>query len=154
MSHGTPTPHADLYAQHEEQLEKGMPQLRAKCLEMRQLQARKEELEELVKATNAQLDALRLRVIPDLMAELECKTATFPGIGRVQLAGDLHCSTVAGQKDAAMQWLRDCGYADMIQETYNASSMKALVRRLIEEGAEIPEFMNINPFTRASIVKA
>lgn len=128
--------------------------LREKCAEMRALQVRKEDLEEQVKAVTAQLDALRLRVIPEMMMEQEVKTATFQGIGRVQLAGDLHCSTVAGQKEAAMQWLRDCGYDEMISETYNASSMKALVRRLMEEGAEIPSCLNVLPFTRASIVKA
>ena len=59
-----------------------------------------------------------------------------------------------GSLKAAMQWLRDMDLADMVTETYNASSMKALVRRLIEQGVEIPEFMNVTPFIRASIVKA
>ncbi len=53
-----------------------------------------------------------------------------------------------------MAWLRDCGYADMISEAYNATSMKALIRRLIIDGTEVPEFMNVTPFMRASIVKA
>jgi hypothetical protein len=143
----------ELDAQFQEQVQDGMTALRAKCAEMRKLQADKEAAEETVKNINAQLDALRLRVIPEMMMSMEVKTATFPGIGRVQLAGDLHCSTVAGQKEAAMQWLRDCGYDDMISESYNATSMKALVRRLMEQGAEIPACLNVLPFTRASIVK-
>jgi hypothetical protein len=43
----------------------------------------------------------------------------------------------------------------MIVETYNASSLKALFRRMIADGAEIPdEVFNVTPFIRASIVKA
>ena len=128
--------------------------LRALCAEMKSLQDKKNALEEQEKAVNAELDNLRLKLIPEMMEQMEVKNATFEGLGRVQLASDLYCSTKAGQKDAAMQWLRDCGYEEMIAESYNASSMKALVRQLIVAGTEIPEFMNVTPFVRASIVKA
>lgn len=131
-----------------------MNDLRALCVEMKALQNRKEEIDEAAKQTNIELDEIRLKKIPEMMETLGVKNATFEGLGRVQLATDLYCSTKAGQKDAAMQWLRDCGYEDMVTETYNASSMKALVRRLIGDGTEIPEFLNVNPFIRASIVKA
>ncbi len=128
--------------------------LRELCNKMQALQTEKETLEESLKTTNAAIDSLRLKQIPELMDQLEVKNATFQGLGRVQLAADLYCSTKAGQKDAAMQWLRDMEMDGMISETYNASSMKALVRRLIEQGAEIPECLNVSPFIRASIVKA
>ncbi len=120
---------------------------------MKSLQERKETLEEQLKALNMELDGIRLKEIPEMMAELEVKNVTFEGLGRVQLAADLYCTTKAGQKEAAMQWLRDCGYENMIAENYNASSMKALVRRLIEDGTETPEFLNVTPFMRASLVK-
>lgn len=132
-----------------------LDQLRAYCAEMKRIQeeydstsARKTELGE-------QLDELRLRKIPELMESMEIKNATYEGIGRVQLATDLYASTKAGQKEQAMVWLRDCGYADMITETYNATSLKALFRRQIAEGIEIPEeIFSVQPFIRASIVKA
>ena len=88
-------------------------------------------------------------------ASLELKNATFDGLGRVQLASDLYASTREGKKEAAIQWLRDCGYENMVTETYNASSLKALFRRQIAEGVEIPDdLFNVSPFIRASIVKA
>lgn len=130
-------------------------ELRTLATQMRQLQTRKDELEEELKQVNADLDVIRLRKIPDLMGNLGLQTCTFAGLGRLQLATDLYASTREGQKGAAMQWLRDCGYPLMIQETYNASSLKALFRRMIADGAEIPdEIFNVNPFIRASIVKA
>ncbi len=128
--------------------------LRELCAKMQGLQTEKETLEESLKTTNAAIDDLRLKQIPEMMDQIEVRNATFPGIGRIQLAADLYCSTKAGQKDAAMQWLRDMEMDGMISETYNASSMKALVRRLIEQGAEIPDCLNVSPFIRASIVKA
>jgi hypothetical protein len=132
-----------------------MQDLRGLCAELKALQSIKDEQEEALSKTNKQIEAITRGKIPELMASLELRTATFEGLGRVQLAEDLFASTREGKKEAAMQWLRDCGYADMISETYNASSVKALFRRQIKEGAMPPdEIFNITPFTRASLVKA
>ena len=128
--------------------------LRELCAKMQALQDEKEAADIVSGNLTKEIDGLRLKQIPEMMDELEVKNATFQGIGRVQLAADLYCSTKAGQKDAAMQWLRDMEMDGMISETYNASSMKALVRRLMVDGTEIPDFMNVTPFIRASIVKA
>ena len=128
--------------------------LRELCAKMQSFQTEKDTLEESLKTCKASLDDSRLKQIPEMMDKIEVKNATFPGIGRVQLAGDLYCSTKVGKKDEAMQWLRDLEMDGMISETYNASSMKALVRRLIEQGVDIPECLNVTPFIRASIVKA
>ena len=128
--------------------------LKTLCVQMKRIQEEKEAVEEMLKSINERLDSLRLKLIPEMMDQLEVKNATFEGLGRVQLASDLYCSTKAGQKDTAMRWLRDCGYEEMIAESYNASSMKALVRQLIVAGTDIPEFLNVTPFIRASIVKA
>jgi hypothetical protein len=122
---------------------------------MKDLQAQKDALEEQVSDVNRQLDELRLKKIPELMESLGIRNTTFEGIGRVQLAADLYASTREGKKQEAMQWLRDCGYEGMITETYNASSLKALFRRQMAEGTDIPdEIFNVAPFVRASIVKA
>lgn len=132
-----------------------MDQLRSLCARMKDLQDQKASLEEQLKVVNSELDEYRLKKIPELMESLEVKNATFAGLGRVQLASDLYASTREGKKADAMQWLRDCGYGDMITETYNASSLKALFRRQIAEGVEIPDdIFNVAPFIRASIVKA
>jgi hypothetical protein len=132
----------------------GMIELRLLCEQMRALETRKEELESLLKQVNSDLDFVRLRKIPELMQTLEVRNATFEGLGRVQLASDLHANTREGKKDAAMTWLRDLGYEGMISETYNASTLKALFRRMLTEGKPIPEeIFNVTPFIRASIVK-
>jgi hypothetical protein len=132
-----------------------MEQLREYCASMKSLQNRKEELDAQVKAVNIELDDLRIKKIPELMESMELRNCTIEGLGRVQLAADVFASTREGQKEAAMMWLRDCGYEDMITETYNATSLKALLRRMIVDGTDIPDdIFNVQPFTRASIVKA
>lgn len=132
-----------------------MASLRELCAKMKGLQEIKDNLEDQLKEVNRNLDDLRLKEIPELMAELEVTTTTFDGLGRVQLASDVYASTVEGQKEAAFRWLRDCGYEDMIVETYNMSTLKAVFRRMIKDGAEIPtNIFKVTPFVRASIVKA
>ena len=132
-----------------------MNELRAMCARMKDLQDRKAVLEDSLTEINKELDKIRTKEIPEAMEALELRNATFEGLGRVQLATDLYASTKEGKKEAAIQWLQDCGYDNMIVETYNASSLKALFRRMIADGAEIPdEVFNVTPFIRASIVKA
>lgn len=131
-----------------------MDDLRHYCLSMKKLQVRKDELETELTEVNKHLDEIRTKKIPELMESMELRNVTIEGIGRVQLAADMYASTREGQKEAAMLWLRDCGYDNMITETYNASSLKALFRRLLVDGADIPEdIFNVQPFVRASIVK-
>lgn len=132
-----------------------MDDLRTHCARMKELQARKDQLEADLSDVNKELDVIRTKKIPELMESMELRNVTIEGLGRVQLAADIYASTREGQKEAAMTWLRDCGYEGMITETYNASSLKALFRRLMVEGTDIPEdIFNVTPFVRASIVKA
>lgn len=128
--------------------------LKRYAIRMKSLQERKDSAESELAEINKELDEIRTKKIPEIMESLGIRTTVLEGIGRIQTASDLYASTRAGQKDAAMQWLRDCGYAEMIQETYNASTLKALFRRMIMDGVDIPdEIFSVTPFTRASIVK-
>ena len=132
-----------------------MDDLRSQCARMKELQGQKDKLETELSDINKELDVIRTKKIPELMESMGLRNVTIEGLGRVQLAADIYASTREGQKEAAMTWLRDCGYDNMITETYNASSIKALFRRLMADGADIPDdIFNVQPFLRASIVKA
>lgn len=133
----------------------GMMELRFLCEAMKKLEDQKAALEEQLSGVNGELDKLRKIQIPEKMGALGLRNATFEGLGRVQLAEDIYASTREGQKDAAMTWLRDTGYDAMITETVNASTLKALLRRMLKDGVPYPDqIFNVTPFTRASIVKA
>jgi hypothetical protein len=131
-----------------------MMALRLLCERMSEIRVQKDRLEEELAEVNKAYDKVRIVEIPEMMEALDLKNATFHGLGRVQLAADLYASTIEGKKAEAMQWLRDCGYDGMIMETYNASTIKALFRRMIEAGTPIPDdIFKVTPFTRASLVK-
>lgn len=100
-------------------------------------------------------DQLRLKVIPDMMDEQNITSVKIAGLGRLGLTADMHVSTVKEKKLEMFDWLRDTGRGDSIQETVNASTLKAMVKQMIREGEEIPDgLLNVNPFTRASITKS
>lgn len=120
---------------------------------MRELQEIKEGLDAQVKAINIELDDLRLRQIPEAMAESDIRTLTIDGIGRVQLAMDLYATIK--DKDAGYAWLDGHGYGGLITSYVQPSTFKAAVKQAIKDGQEFPEeLFSINPFTRASIVRA
>lgn len=120
---------------------------------MRELQGNKEVLEEQVKAINIELDALRLKSIPEAMAEQDLRTLTVEGIGRVQLAMDLYATIK--DKEAGYRWLAEHGYDGLISQYVQPSTFKAAVKDAIKGGQEFPDdLFSISMFTRASIVKA
>lgn len=118
---------------------------------MRQLQAEKEELEERLKFINLQYDEVRLRQIPDAMADAEVKTLTIEGVGRVQLASD--CYATIADKEAGYAWLEEHGFDGLIRPYVQPSTFKAAVKEAMKNGQEFPEeLFTITPFMRASIV--
>lgn len=130
-----------------------MKELLAMAKEMQALQRNKDALEEDLKAVNKRLDELRLRLIPDYMAENNLRTTTIDGIGRIQLASD--CYATIKDKEAGYEWLRDNGYDGLVTEYIQPSTFKAAVKDALKNGQEFPEeLFNITPFIRASIVKA
>jgi hypothetical protein len=97
-------------------------------------------------------DYIRKIVIPSMMEEQKIERISFKGIGRVQLASDMYTSTIDG--DGLAYWLVEHDAGELIKPTVNGSTLKSYIRNQLEIGGEIPsEFVNITPFTRASIVK-
>lgn len=116
------------------------------------LQLEKEELEAQLKLVNAVYDVLRLELVPAKMDEDNVERVTYDGIGRVSLTADMYVTV--NNKTGLFEWLSDEGFGDLIQPTVNASTLKAFVKGRMKDGKDVPaEFLNIKPFTRASITK-
>lgn len=121
---------------------------------MRQLADFDDAIKLVNKMINDEYDQLKLKGIPDLMAELEMRTFTLEGVGRVQLAGDVYANIPAEKKEEAFKWLKEHNYGSLVQETVNSSTLKAWAKEGMTTGRELPEgLFNVTPFTRASIVK-
>jgi len=118
---------------------------------MRILQEQKEVIEETLKGINIELDSIRLKQIPEAMAELDLRTLTIDGIGRVQLT--LDCYATMKDKPGAYAWLTEHGYDGLVQPYVQPSTFKAAVKDALKNGQTFPdELFSITPFTRASIV--
>lgn len=101
------------------------------------------------------LDTLRLAIIPDRMDDDGINSIDVIGVGKVSLTSGLNASIPAAKRESAYAWLEDNGYGDLIQETVNASTLKAWVTKLIKDKGKLPEdlaeFVVVRAFTRASI---
>lgn len=99
-------------------------------------------------------DFCRFTVIPEVMEANDLQTVKVAGVGRVGLTSDLNVSIKAGMKQAAYEYLDDYGHGDLIINTVNSSSLKALAKDYFKKGEELPdEIFNVSPFTRATITK-
>ena len=128
-------------------------QLKELAGEMRRIQVRLDELDAEWKPLIKRLDEIRLKEIPDLMSEEGIRTASFVGIGRVQLTSDLYVSIV-GPKDEAYGWLISNGYGGVVVDYVHPSTMKAITKEMLQNGKQPPEeLFKVSPFMRASITK-
>ncbi len=122
--------------------------------EMRRWQNNKETVENELKSVNKHFDFLRITKIPQVMEDEGIPRISVEGVGRVSLTADMHVSIKEGMKDRFHEWLNDNGRGDLVQPTVNSSTLKATVKGMVKAGEEIPEeFLNVSPFTRASITK-
>lgn len=127
--------------------------LKEMIAKMRELEIQKEDLSEQLKVINAHYDVLRMEVIPEKMDEDGIENIRIEGIGRVSLTADMFVATT--DKSGLYGWFKENGLADLIQETVNASTLKAFVKRRIKEAKSYPaECLRVTPFTRASITKS
>lgn len=151
----------DLESPTEELDDEGKPKLPSEMDQIKRLAARMamlgqvyDVMKPVLTMFNDEYDRIRKGKLPDLMAETECRTATFEGIGRLSLAADCYASIPADQQATAFQWLRDNKYGDLIKETVNSGTLKSWAMEGLSNGREMPEdVFKITPYSRASITK-
>ena len=115
-----------------------------------------EQVKASLAAINVLLDAIKTRLVPDKMTQDGVRTATFEGIGRVQLRSDMYIHTPADKREDMYQWLREHGLEVLITETVNASTLKATLKERLKQGDTLPDpdVVKITPVIVSSIVKA
>lgn len=122
---------------------------------LKQLSDIHDQLDLVRKQLNDEFDQLKLKDLPDLMIEMELRTFTVEGIGRVQISGDVYASIAAANRDEAYAWLKANNYGDLIQETVNASTLKAWMKEGLTSGRKTPpeKLFKCTPYTKAALVK-
>ena len=123
------------------------------CRALAEVKRKKEELDEQLKAVNAEFDVLRIDVIPQKMED-EGVSSPFnvKGVGSVRITADLRTRTT--NEAEFFKWLRDNKMGDLIKETIAPSTLKAWAKNRIVSGKVYPEeLLKIETFSRASITR-
>lgn len=121
---------------------------------MQALGERIDEMDEQRKALNHEYDFLRFTLLPRRMEDEDINVVGIDGVGRLGTTSDINCSIKAGAKQDAYVWLQDHGHGDIIQPTVNSSSLKAVIKKAMADGTEVPaDLFNVAPFTRATITR-
>ena len=125
-------------AAEEERLLKAATDLPSVLRTFKEIRDANERLEVSRKKFNTFLDFFSRNIIPDMMQEQGVKTISLDDIGyRFTVSVKMNASLA--DKAAGMDWLRDEGHGDLIQETVNASSLSAFAKSYIEEtGKDLP----------------
>jgi hypothetical protein len=122
--------------------------------EMKELKIKLEEADKVKKELQKEFDFLRLNKIPDVCDEMGIERLSVEGVGRLSLTSDFRVSIIGANKEKAYEWLVDNRHGDLITNTVNSSSLKAMVKDATAKGEELPdELFKIYSFTRASITK-
>lgn len=117
-----------------------------------QLQKANEQADTVKKTVGKVFDHTRTFLLPARMEEEGISGFKIKGVGRVNLTSDMRVSMK--DKEAGYAWLEENDHGDLVTETVNASTLKALLSRMIRDGKEVPEdIFKISPFDRASITK-
>ena len=119
---------------------------------LKNLRDEKKELEQQMKALNAQLEDTDF-ALAAAMAESETQNFTRAGM-TFCLTNTTRASAMAEQKEALFEALRAGGYGDLIYETVNANSLSAFVKEQMTENDEtLPEWLDglVNVFEKTTV---
>lgn len=120
----------------------------------KELKAKKEEADAELSLITAAFDVIRMESIPNKMEADGIESIKLEGIGRLGLTADMFLSVKGGKKTDLYDWLLINGFGELIQDSVNASTLKAFVKEQIKKGKPVPtDCLTITPFQRASITK-
>lgn len=110
-------------------------------------------LVEVMKDINKLRQHLQYTVVPDAFGRRGIRTLTTQDGYRVTVSPTI--STAIEDREKAFEWLRDNGLSELITETVNASTLKAALRKMLEDdGIEPPAgTIRVNVGMQTSVTK-
>lgn len=122
-------------------------------MQMNTLQAEIAERKDRQTRLQKELDRLRNKEIPDLMAGEDVDRLAIKSIGTLHLFPMAIVKQV-GPRDSIREYLEENGWGDIVVPSVNSSTLKALVLEQMEKGHEFPdELFDINMWSQARILK-
>jgi hypothetical protein len=119
---------------------------------MKKLQDLHEAFDTSKKRIGVLFDDVRVKYLPAKMDEEDISSFKVDGLGTVSLTDDLRVKVLDHSRE--FEWLEEIGSGDLISSTVNAQSLKALIRRRLVAGNDVPQdIFDVSTFTRASVTK-
>lgn len=119
---------------------------------LKSLKESKKEAEDALKAINAELEQVELKLV-ELMVNEE--TQSFNRSGTLfYLTTKTHASAVGDSREQLHEALRQNGYGSLIYETVNANSLSAFTKEQLEANdGELPEWLKglVNVFEKTTV---
>lgn len=108
--------------------------------QLRAYREQKKELEDCVKALNAEIDALDAKLV---QAMIDQETQSFNRAGKLfYIKTVTRASAKAGEQERLYQWLKDNGYGDLVKETVNAQTLTGFAKELLDDNNDqLPEVL-------------
>ncbi|OPY59139.1 MAG: hypothetical protein A4E55_00356 [Pelotomaculum sp. PtaU1.Bin035] len=104
----------------------------------RALKERKDELEDALKAVNAEIEQIDEQLAQEMINE---ENQNFSRRGKTfYLTEKLYVHSIAEKRDELHKGLKENGFADMVRETVFPSTLKGFVKEQLEENDELPEW--------------
>lgn len=103
---------------------------------LHRMQARIDEILKPLAELSAQIKGV---AIPEAFEAAGIPSVNLEEGFRVAVSVSTRASVRPGQKDAAIAWLSDNGYADLVQSTVNASTLSSLAKQIGEDNRDLPD---------------
>lgn len=117
------------------------------------------DLENLIEAARLKVyhakEEYQFHVLPTLFRDASADTVKTLNGYTVTMVDDLSVSIPADRKADAYDWLDRNGYGDIVQETINASTLKATVKTMFKDGLVVPEdVFKVSPLKRYRVARS
>lgn len=119
---------------------------------LRELQELKKDLDAKIKAVNAEITELDLK-LSDAMAEEELERFSRNG-STYYLKSRLFASPVTGRKDEMIRALKANGYGSLVTESVNANTLASFIKEQREAtGEDVPAWLGdtVSTFEKVSV---
>ena len=116
-----------------------------------ELRERKGRLQDELKAVNAEIENVD-RQLAEAMTWEELQS--FSRDGRLfYLKTETYVSPTAGARPRLIEWLKENGFGDIVQETVHHRTLSATVREMLDEDDELPDGLEqlVNVFEKTTV---
>lgn len=113
-------------------------------------------LDEALTLARQKLEFTKQQLIEVMTSQSKERTATYEGIGFVSLMRPKVRARVLKENESLLfEFLASVGRDDIIKETVNAHTLSSFVKERLENGEEVPDFINyyLQPDVRLYIQK-